>query len=137
MSQTPTQNEERIRRKDHRSVLAWIGVLTGPVAWVLQLYWSWAIGEFLACGPASRAGDRIFGFDMNTFSAMLNGGLLAFTVVAGVLSYVELRSLRSRRDRTPADRATWLARSGIMSSILFAVLIAVSFVPVVMIGGCG
>jgi hypothetical protein len=62
---------------------------------------------------------------------------LAFTVVAGVLSYVELRSLRSRRDRTPADRATWLARSGIMSSILFAVLIAVSFVPVVMIGGCG
>jgi hypothetical protein len=119
-----------------RSTWGWLGVLVGPTAWAAQLMTSWGFGEVIACSPAARRGGVILGLELNAFVAIVNAVLLAVTVVAGVGSFVELRRVRARADPTPGERATWLATAGVMTSVLFAVLIAVSFIPIGLISGC-
>jgi hypothetical protein len=122
-------------RATHRSPWGWAGVLVGPIAWMAQLLLSWAVGEILACGRAVVDPGRVLGIDANAVVAIMNAVLLALTAVAGIGSLVELRAIR-RSDPTPGGRATWLATAGVMTSVLFVVLIATSFVPVALIEGC-
>jgi hypothetical protein len=119
-----------------RSTFGWIGLLVPPAAWAAQLMSSWAFGEMIACAPATSATGEILGLDVNAFVAFVNAGLLAATVLAGVGAFAELRRVRGLPDPTPAGRATWLARVGVLSSALFAVLIAASFVPIGLIERC-
>ena len=119
-----------------RSTLGWLGLLTGPTAWMTQLFTSWGFAELIACAPATVPTGMILGMEMNSFIAIVNALLLALTVLSGLASYVELRRIRARSDPTPGDRATWLATAGIMTSSLFSVLIAVSFVPAELIRRC-
>jgi hypothetical protein len=78
----------------------------------------------------------ILGVHVNVFTGIVSGVLLALTVVAGVLSFAEHRRLRAQGG-SPADPWIWLAVAGMMSSGLFSILIATSFVPIALIGGCG
>jgi hypothetical protein len=119
-----------------RSALGWIGVLTGPIAWMIQLLTSWAFAEVVACAPATQATGDVLGIGVNAFLAIVNAVLLGLTAFSGVGSYIELHRIRAGGDPSPGDRATWLATAGVMTSILFTVLIAVSFVPAELIAGC-
>jgi hypothetical protein len=119
-----------------RSTFGWLGLLTGPMAWAIQLFTSWGLAEVVACAPANRPTGIILGLEVNAFVGIVNAVLLALTLLAGVGSYVELRRVRGRPDATPGERATWLAGAGVMTSVLFVVVIAVSFVPVGSIGPC-
>lgn len=129
-------SEPRIERREPGSARAWIGVLTGPAAWAVQLIGSWVFGEVIACSPGNSSLGSILGLHVNTFAAAVNGTLLVLTVLSGLAAYAELRSRRDEPDATPGRRATELARAGVITSILFAVLIAVSFVPIALVGGC-
>jgi hypothetical protein len=124
------------RNRTSRSTWGWLGLLVGPTAWAIQLMANWAFGEVIACAPAARPPGAIVGIDVNAFNAIVNAVLLALTVSSGVGSFVELRRIRSRSDTTPAERATWLATAGVMTSALFTLLIAVSFIPLGLIRGC-
>ena len=119
-----------------RSTLGWVAFLVGPIAWILQLIGSWTIGEVIACAPAARPAGEILGLHVNAFVGIVDAVLLALTVLAGVGAFLELRAIRSTEDRSPGHRATWLATAGLMTSVLFAILIASSFVPIGMISGC-
>ena len=119
-----------------RSTWGWLGLLVGPTAWAVQLMANWAFGEVIACSPAARPPGIVLGFDVNAFNAIVNAVLLALTALSGVGAFLELRRIRSRRDETPAQRATWLATAGVMTSALFTLLIAVSFIPLGLIPGC-
>lgn len=119
-----------------RSTFGWLGLLTGPTAWAIQVLTSWGFAEVVACAPANRPTGVILGLDLNAFVGIINAALLGLTALAGVGSYVELRRVRSRSDATPGERATWLATAGVMTSVLFVVVIAVSFVPAGLIGRC-
>jgi hypothetical protein len=124
------------RSSVHSSALGWLGVLTGPIAWVIQLLTSWAFAEVVACAPATQSMGDVLGIGVNAFVAIVNAVLLGLTALSGVGSYIELRRIRAGGDPTPGDRATWLATAGVMTSILFTMLIAVSFVPAELIAGC-
>jgi hypothetical protein len=137
MTNAQVGNEERIRAKDRRTTFGWVGLLTGPTAWAIQLYLNWALGEVIACAPANRSSGEILGLQVNVVAAVLNAVLLCLTSLAGILAFVQLRGIRSRIDRTTGDRATWLATAGVMTSALFAVVIATSYVPISLIRGCG
>jgi hypothetical protein len=102
----------------------------------VQLTANWAFGEVVACSPAARPAGAVLGIEVNAFNALVNVVLLTLTVLSGVGAYVELRHIRSRRDETPAQRATWLASAGVMTAALFTLLIAVSFIPLALIQGC-
>jgi hypothetical protein len=129
-------SEQRIEPRDPGSARAWFGVLTGPAAWAVQLIGSWVFGEVIACSPGNRTFGSILGLHVNAFAAVVNGTLLALTVLSGLAAYAELRARRDGTDETPGQRATELARAGVITSILFVVLIAASFVPIVLVGGC-
>jgi hypothetical protein len=119
-----------------RSTWGWLGLLVGPIAWAAQLMTNWAFGEVIACSPAARPAGVVLGIEVNAFNAIVNVPLLALTVASGVGAFVELRRVRRRRDETPAERATWLATAGVMTSALFTLLIAVSLIPLGLIRAC-
>jgi hypothetical protein len=125
-----------VTERPRGSLRAWLGVFVPPGAWAAQLTGSWALGEVIACAPANRMLGTLFGVHVNTVAGVLNAALLAISVLAGVGSFVEWRGHRSQGDTTPGQRATWLALAGVMSSILFSILIAVSFFTVGLIGRC-
>ena len=97
---------------------------------------NWAFGEVIACSPAARPAGAVLGIEVNAFNAIVNVVLLALTVGSGVGAFIELRRIRSGRDETPGQRATWLATAGVMTAALFTLLIAVSFIPLGLIQGC-
>lgn len=134
MSSARTVQDSRAGTR--RSPLGWLGLLVPPAAWAAQLMSSWAFGEVVACAPAATPTGVILGLELNGFLAIVNAGLLAVTVLAGVGAFVELRRVRTGSDPTPGERVTWLAKTGVLSSALFAVLIAVSFVPIGLIERC-
>jgi hypothetical protein len=120
-------------RRSH--VRSWIGVLTGPAAWVTQLIGNWVMGEVVACAPASGARGSILGLHVNSLSAVATAVLLALTVAAGVLSFNEWRAVRAEGGED-AETARWLALAGVMTSALFTIVISASFVPIALVGGC-
>jgi hypothetical protein len=121
---------------DRGELLAWAGVLVGPIMWTVQLYGNWAMGEILACSPASGAAGEILGVPVATFAALVNGVLLGLTVASGVLAFLRLRTVRRRDDISPGHRATWLPIAGVMTSVLFSIVIAMSYVVVLLVHGC-
>lgn len=129
-------NDEAMGARAYRSTLGWIGVLTGPTAWTIQLLSSWTLGEVIACAPANGAPGEVLGLPVSAVTGIVNAVLLVVTVLVGIGSFAELRGIRARADRTPGHRATWLATAGVMTSVLFATLIASSFVPIALIGEC-
>jgi hypothetical protein len=130
-------NDQALGRHSGRgSPLGWLGVLTGPIAWAIQLYGDWLLGEVIGCAPASGSTGTVLGLSVRTTTALLSGILLAMTVVSGVLSYLEWRAVRRRRDDTTESRATWVATAGVLTSALFSIVIATSFLPVVIGGSC-
>lgn len=129
-------NDEAVGARSHRSTLGWIGVLTGPTAWTIQLLSGWTLGEVIACAPANGSPGEVLGLPVSAVTGIVNAVLLVVTVLVGVGSFAELRGIRAGTDRTPGHRATWLATAGVMTSVLFATLIASSFVPIALIGEC-
>jgi hypothetical protein len=125
-----SRTEVTADRQPVGSTRAWIGLLVPPLAWGAQLYLSWAFAEVVACAPANRTFGDVLGLGVDTFTGVMNAVLLGASALAGLLAYTELRARRGREDPTPAARATELARAGVISSVLFSILIAASFVVV-------
>ena len=120
----------------HRSRLAWAGVLVGPTAWIVQLFGNWILGEVIACAPANRATGQILGRSLDTVVVAFDVALLALTALSGVGAFLELRRTRTGSDPTPAGWVSWLAGAGVMTSVLFSILILTSFIPLGLIRRC-
>jgi hypothetical protein len=124
------------RSSGRRSRLGWLGVLTGPVAWAVQLYGDWLLGEVVGCAPATRARGTVLGLQVGQATGLLSAVVLAITVASGVLSFLELRTVRREGDDTIGSRAAWVATAGVMTSVLFSIVIATSFLAVAFGEGC-
>lgn len=128
---------EAITRAEGRgSAVLWAGLLTGPLAWTVQLLADWGLSEVVSCAPAAQEPGTILGLPLNGVVAVLNLALLAATMGSGLLSLSCLRAIRRRGDDTPGRRAHWMAVAGLMTAALFTIVIAASFVPVVLVEGC-
>ena len=123
------------RQESIGSLALWIAVLTGPLAWSAQLAVGYMIEDVIACAPAAQQTGAVWGLTVPIWILLLNGVLLGATLAAGLLAYRCLRDLRDD-DTTPGRRATWLARVGVINSILFALIIAVAFIPAVTLDAC-
>jgi hypothetical protein len=118
---------QRISRTERRgSWLLWIGVLTGPAAWSLQVLINYNLEE-IACGPAAQGSRDIWGIGVETWVLAVDA-LLAVSTLAAAL--VSLRCLRSAgADASTGGRARWMALVGVMSSVLFLIVIVSGFAP--------
>ncbi|MCZ7534364.1 MAG: hypothetical protein M5U23_13380 [Acidimicrobiia bacterium] len=132
-----TTPEAITRRETTGSALLWIGVLTGPVAWSIQLGVDWFIAEVLACSPGTTTTGQVGPVSMSVLLVILNTVLLAATIAAGFVAARCLRKIRAAGDDTTGRRAEWMAKAGVINSIVFGVIIVSSYVVLATTSGCG
>ena len=116
----------------------WAGVLTGPAAWTIHLWFNYGLEEFLACQPGalgSAGGPAFLGIEDRWWIIGSNVVLAALTLAAGLMSLARYRRLRSY-DPTPGRRAEWMALSGVMLSALFFIVIVLGVAPAVILQPC-
>lgn len=130
---------EAITRREVRgSARLWMGILVGPLAWAVQLGVDWFLAEVVACAPSSGAVGTVGGVPLLVVTGLINVSLLAVTVASGWLARGCLASIRRRGDDSSGHRAEWMARSGILISVAFGVVITASFPVMVLTDfGCG
>jgi hypothetical protein len=111
-----------------RSLSLWFGVLAGPILWFVQLNVNYQWEEFLACSPSATDRGVVLGVGVRTLVVIVNALVAAVTVAALVVA----RGLR----RADGPIARWMARAGIINSVLFLILIVVGFAPALILETC-
>lgn len=118
---------QRITREESiGSWRLWVGIMTGPLAWITQVALFPQLVE-MGCARGVRHPGEIEGVSLDIVIAIGNGLLILSTVVAGILAYGCIGAIRSRGTKT--GRSLWMARVGVMSSILFLIIIAMGVAP--------
>lgn len=115
------------------SVRLWAGVTVGPLAWVAQLVLDWGLSEVIACAPATEPPPTILGVSLPTALLIVTLVLFTATVVSGLGAWAHLRT-SERAGISGVER--FLAVAGIMTSVLFAIVIAAGFLPIYLTEGC-
>jgi hypothetical protein len=110
----------------------WAGVVVGPIAWVLQLILDWGLSEVVACAPATTAPPTLLGVPLLTALLILTSVLLAATIASGVGASSHLRGLGA--EASSAER--FLSKAGVMTAILFGIVITAGFFPIYLTKGC-
>ena len=119
----------------HRGLVAqWFGVLGPAAAWSAQFLVSYNVADTGSCSPAAPR-FLASGTGLKLVVAVVSTLALAVTVVAGAVSYHCWRRLHDQ-DPTTGRRASWLAIAGMMSSGLFFLMIAASYLPLVFLAPC-
>lgn len=132
-----TDAQEITRSETRGSSHLWFGLLTGPVAWSIQLGMNWYLAEVVACAPIAPEPGTVGGVSVGVLIAVVNALLLAISVGGGLVAHRCLCIHRSRGDTSTGGRAMWMARGGIINSVLFSVSIIVSYVPLGLLRACG
>ena len=112
----------------------WFGVLGPAAAWSAQFLVSYNVADTGSCSPAAPR-FLATGAGLKLVVAVVSSLALAVTVVAGAVSYHCWKRLHDE-DPTPGHRASWLAVAGMMSSGLFFLMIAASYLPLVFLSPC-
>ena len=115
------------------SIALWFGILAGPAAWGVQVLLGYGVEE-IACSPASQS-ERLLGVSTESWIVVAHIVLTAVTVVALLVAFVCWRRTADG-DRSPGNRARWLATAGIMVSALFLVVILSGFMPSIFLDTC-
>jgi hypothetical protein len=128
---------EVTRSETKGSWLLWFGVLAAPLAWTAQVIVAPDLAEILCYPGAAESGQgNVYGLTLETFLLVFNAALTAVAAAGIVASLRCRRALRSHRDHTPAQRATWMALAGLLVSTLFLIAIAVGFIPLFFLESC-
>lgn len=117
------------------SRLLWVGVLTGPAAWAIQLVVNAEVEEF-ACAPAVRDQGTVWGVGVETVVLSVTVVLALATVAAGILSFSCWRKNTRAEDTSPGEVSTWMAIVGMMSSTLFLIIITMGVAPPFFLSTC-
>jgi hypothetical protein len=124
---TTAHEEPRDEREGARLAVLMAGFLLGPLAWFLDLQISYALVKW-ACRHEQRA----------VLLAIPAGSLL----LAGTAVWLSWSSLRTLRGRSrpdggrPEDRSLFLAAAGLVTSLVFGLLILIAIVPRLALSPC-
>ena len=113
----------------------WAGVLTGPAAWTLHLWFNYGLEEFLACVPGAHGRPTFLGLGVRSWVVASNTVLAAATLAAGLFALARYRRLRGQ-DPSPGRRAEWMALAGVVLSALFFVVVAAGLAPAAILDAC-
>jgi hypothetical protein len=124
------------RDEGRRSLLLWFAVLAGPAAWATQLVVNYSLEEIFACSPGVRTEGEILGIPVTAFALAVTGVLAVMALAAGIVSVGCYRRTRSLGDDDTSDRSRWMAVVGVMNSVLYFLIVLVSFAPPLILGIC-
>lgn len=128
--------EDISRRESTGSFLLWFGLLGAPLAWVTQLLVNYSFEEWFACSPAAAERGEVAGLSVTTAALLVTALLTAVALAAGAVSLRCLRRIPRSEDSATSGRARWMARAGIMNSVLYTVALFVSFAPPLVLEIC-
>jgi hypothetical protein len=114
---------------------AWVGVIVGPGAWTLHMWFNYGLEEFLTCTQGVGFTEELLGLGVTWWVAGSNAVLAAATLLAGLYSLARYRRLRGN-DPTPGRRDEWMALCGVMVSVLFFIIIVAGIAPAVILDAC-
>ena len=106
----------------------WFAVLAAPAAWVLQLYVGAYLTDVLCLPGAGSSKGHLYSLTNARFVVGLSVVTGVVALVGLVVSVMALRRCTRAGDPTPERRALWMARAGVIVSVLFFVAIAFMFV---------
>jgi hypothetical protein len=107
--------------------------LFGPAAWVVFVLVNYLLEDPFACTAGASVKGRILGLSVRTIAAGVSVVLAAATFVAGSVSAVLWRRLRSTNS---TGRRPWMALAGVLNSVLFGVVIVIGIAPAVILHTC-
>ena len=107
--------------------LLWTGVLLSPIAWAAQLQAVYVLADQACKGNVARVA-----LDGATI------GCLALALLGGLLSAVQWRRGRrlARESEILWRRAHWMALEGMLSGVLFGVVIVAQWLAVMYLNPC-
>jgi hypothetical protein len=119
--------------------LLWFGFLGGAFAWVIHLLSAYAIAEFGCISPFHQS--ELWGF---SGIAWLIGAVSVVTLVVAFAAFFVARRSKLRfagaieaRRLEAGDARVFLARSGVITSALFILIIVVESIPILFyLRGC-
>lgn len=115
------------------SVALWFGILAGPFAWGIQILIGYNLEE-VVCSESSSSQD-LWGIGVETVILWLHVILFAITLAGVIVSFGCWRRTLAG-DGSVGGRASWMAVSGMMVSILFLIVIASGFFPTLFLDTC-
>ena len=119
---------ERITVDERReSRLLWIGVLTGPIAWSIQILVNYNLEE-MNCSLGVLTEGKAWGVGIGTIITWVNVLLAIATLGAGLAALSCWRKIRrAGPGRAVGGRPRWMAGAGVMVSGLFLIMIGFGF----------
>jgi hypothetical protein len=126
-----TEHPEQTRTS--RSVLAWYGVLGGPVAWTVELLAGYGTEE-AACSAGSTSSGLVGNAD-STVGAITVATLLV-ALGAGLAARAIRHGVATGELPDPRGRVAFMARVGMIASPLFALAIVLSGIPIFALDAC-
>ena len=135
---TATEGAARAVTRDETrgSFALWFGVLAAPAAWAVQLVVNYSLDEWFACSPASTSPGRVLGLTTGSIAVIVAAAAVVLSVVALVVSARCFRSGPPSEDAERWGRARWMALAGMMNSVLYLLLIVLSFGPPAFLDPC-
>ncbi len=113
--------------------LLWFGLLGAPAAWAIQLTLNYSLEEWFACSRSTTDEGRVLGASVPAVALLVSGLLAIVAVLAGLAA---LRCYRKASTSGATTRELWMARAGIMNSVLYLIIIAASFGPPLILDVC-
>lgn len=125
--------EEPLHRRGSNRAALWFGLLGGGVAWTGHLLSAYLIGEF---GCVSGLGERHVG-GVTVVAWLIIAASLAALVLAGLATFIAFRNRERLACEPQPDQVEEgsnpeleMARTGLIASAWFVVIIAVETIPI-------
>jgi hypothetical protein len=109
------------------AVVLWIGVLTGPIAWACDLLIRYALVHW-SCGAQHTGVLKLI--SLVTLLLVIGGGIVAGRALGRTPPRVPTDG------GNPASRARFMAMLGVLTSVLFAVVVVAGAVPQWVLDAC-
>lgn len=131
-----TQAERITRAESVGSWRLWFGLLAAPIAWTLELIVNYSLEEWFACAPSTQARGEVLGLGVDTVALVVTSALAGIALAGLLVSLGCRRALRTSGEGDVDQRARWMALAGIFNSVLYLVIILVSYGPPALLDVC-
>lgn len=119
-----------------QNLLLWVGIVLPATAWMIQLFALYMLEDFIACTPGSRTPGVILGLGVRPLALLITVVLGGATAAAGLVSLRIWRGTEATGEEDDPGRVRWMALAGMMSSILFLLIIVIKVAPPLLIDVC-
>jgi hypothetical protein len=115
-----------------RQAVQWIGVLAAPIAWAVQLQAAYSFSRFACSHPWCSSAHHAT--SAGTFIIAVIGAIIAWSEHSRLSR--QLPEETAEPEESVTSRARFMAWLGVITSVLFALVIVAQWLPTIFIDPC-